>query len=262
MTNKCESAKVRNALYQAVVEAGHYARTSWSRHRSVDSKSPKDLVTHIDKTNERRIREAVRRADPAVGFYGEETGGDSSSSRFVIVDPLDATTNYILGLKLYSVMAALIEYMRLQYSVITLPEFDEVYVASLGDGATMNNRKIQVSSVDRLSKATISCNRSNYPDDLMPKGLELIQRLMLNALSWRNFGTAGVEYAWVASGKLDGIITPLAEPVHAAGYLLMQEAGAKVTDHLGNPITLESKTVVAANPRLHEQLLELVRGVF
>ena len=261
MTNKCNYA-LRNALYRAVVQAGHHARTSWRRNLSTDLKSPKDLVTQVDKTNERRIREAVRRADQTIGFYGEETGGDRSSPRFVSVDPLDATTNYILGLPLYSVMAALIEAGAMEYSVTSIPELSEVYVASLGGGATMNNRKIHVGQVDRLSAATISCNRSNYPDDLMPKGLEIIERLMRHALSWRNFGTAGVEYAWVASGKLDGIINPLAEPVHAAGYLLMQEAGAKVTDHLGDPITLDSKTVVAANPRLHEQLLELVRGVF
>ena len=252
---------LRHAIIQATLDAAHNAKTA--RDRAAAKKGARDLVTETDKRNEQLIVRAVRNVDPLISVWGEEYGKDSRGpSRLLVIDPLDATTNFARKIELYSIMVALFEEGVPKLGIVHLPETGEMFLAEAGKGTRIDGRRIQVTQRRELSDAVISVNRSNYPEDLIPAGLSVIELLMRNALSWRNFGTAGVEYAYVASGKLDGVVTPLAEAVHAAGYLIMQEAGAKVTDHRGRPISLESETVVAANPELHEQLVDLVKDAF
>ncbi|MBI2079199.1 inositol monophosphatase [Candidatus Micrarchaeota archaeon] len=260
---KMMNCALRRNLIDAAYLAGREAIAAKGRVIHVDLKGAKDLVTDVDRSGEERFRYVVRRVDPKISFWGEEGGKDlKDSGRIVIVDPLDATTNFLLGFPLWSIIAAYQEEGRLKFGLIYIPELGQLFTAEAGEGAFLNRERLSVRTTNSLASAVVSCNRSNYPDGLIQTGTRLIELLIRKAFSWRNMGTAGVEYAWTASGKFDGVITPLAEAVHAAGYLIMQEAGAKVTDHLGNPISLDSPSVVAANSILHEQLLDLAREAF
>lgn len=253
--------RLKNAIVRAAVVAGINAVKSLQRNATF--KSAHDLVTETDRANERTITDDIRKIDPKISILGEENGMDKrGSERLLVIDPLDGTTNFVKGIGLYSVMISYFEAGKPKLGVVYVPSTKDIYIAETGEGAFLNKRQIRASDKTTLRESLVSCNRSNYPDELVPTGLGIIERLMRNALSWRNAGTAGVEYAWVAAGKLDGIVTPLAEGVHYAGYILMEEAGAKVTDHLGKPVSLESSSIVAANPMLHGQLIDLVRPVF
>jgi myo-inositol-1(or 4)-monophosphatase len=253
--------RLRKAIIDAVRHAGQ--ASARAINRKPENKPPKDFVTQTDKRNERLIIKAIRSVDPAISVWAEESGKDMRNpDRVIIIDPLDATTNFVKGLKEYSIMVALYEENEPRFGVVYIPRLDEFFVAEKGKGARLNGKPLRVSGTNELDRAVISFNRSGFPDELVVVTPKVIGLLAENAFSWRNLGTAGVEYSHVARGTLDGVVTPLAESVHAAGYLLMSEAGAKVTDHLGIPISFESKTLVAANPRLHERLLGLVGDVF
>lgn len=250
--------KLKVALVNAVVSAGN--STARTINRAAKHKSKNDLVTITDCENEKKIIDAVRKIDPHISIWGEETGKSiRDADRCVIVDPLDATTNFVKGLDFYSIIAAVQEEGVLKFGVIYLPATRQLFTAELGNGAKMNGRLIHASEAGRLKDAVISFNRSSFPVELVEKSSGMLQLLMKKVLSWRNLGTAGFEYSLVAKGALDGVVTPMAEAVHAAGYLLMSEAGAKVTDMGGKPISLESETLVAANPKLHGKLLALAQ---
>ncbi len=230
-------------------------------------KGAKDIVTAVDHENEANIRKALRKVDPSISFLGEEGGLHTGSGvTLAVVDPLDATTNYARLRKEFSIMGAILEGGVVQFAAIMLPAFDELIVAERDNGAFLltpmaDPVRLSVSTPDSLADAVISCNRSNYPEGKITLGLNILKRLMRSALSWRNLGTAGFEYSDVARGRLDGIVTPIAEAVHIAGYLVMEEAGARVTDERGNHYSLESKAIVAASPRVHDELLRMLEGI-
>ncbi len=254
------------ALVNAVRNAGTHAIVN-RRIASVERKGHRDIVTRVDRENEAGIKDALRKVDPHISFLGEEGGIDRSGVLLVtdpqvlaVVDPLDATVNFALGRKEFSVMAAILEDGIVKFAVISIPAFNELFIAERGKGAFLNDERITVSAVSVLSDAVISCNRSNYRTEAdMQVGLRIIAGLMKHARSWRNFGTTGFEYTDVARGRLDGIITPIAEAVHVAGYLMMEEAGARVTDENGNATGLDSKMIVAAPAAIHEALLRMVQ---
>ena len=227
--------------------------------RKAEFKGKKDVVTVVDRENEELIVRSLKAVEPKISIWAEESGKQIIDlAKLAVIDPLDATRNFLGDLP-YSVMIAYYEEKIAKFAVIYAPQTDETFTAELGKGAFVNGERIYTSTKISLGDALISVNRSNYPRSLKPLGLKLLDLLMDYAQSWRNFGTAGIEYSLVARGNLDGVITPMAEAVHAAGYLIMQEAGVKVTDFDGSVINLDSKMVVVANENIHSQLLELVQ---
>lgn len=251
--------KLHRALKSAVITAGICARGE-QRTITAEVKGAKDTVTRVDRENGAGIKEFLLKVDPTLSFLDEEQGASGSGRILVVTDPIDATTNFILGRREFSIMGAILEDGIPQYAVIDVPATGETFEAVKGEGAFLNNIKISVRIPGSLAEAVISCNRSNYPSDAsLEFGLRIIRLLAKQARSWRNLGTAGCEYSDVACGKLDGIITPIAEAVHIAGYLIMEEAGARVTDGLGVIATLDSKEIVASHPAIHDALLRIAQ---
>ncbi len=252
------------ALIQAIASAGANAHMRQAGVKVARKGTGKDTVTIVDGENERNIKRELRKVDPRISFIGEETRKlKGTGTTLVVVDPLDATTNFGLGRKEFTVMGQIFEDGKPTFAVISVPVFGELLIAKKDHGVIRRTKagdeRIQISEPASLAEAVISCNRSNYPDEAsMQLGLRIIEMLMRNARSWRNFGTAGYEYTEVARGRLDGVVTPIAEAVHAAGHFMMQEAGATVTDEQGRPWALDSRMIVAAHPRIHDALL---RGV-
>ena len=255
--------RLREKLVLHVREAGSNALAK-QREIRIEDKGNRDIVTAVDKENGARIRRELLDLEPQISFLGEDTEEYKGSRNvLVVVDPLDATVNYSMGMKQFSIMAAVLEADVPVFGVIYLPAFDEMITAEKGNGAWLNDgikkTRLTVSQVDDLAKAIVSCNRSNYPDEQsMQTTLDIITGLMQGTRTWRNSGTAGYEYAQLARGELHGIVTPLAEGVHIAGYLIMEEAGARVTDNYGNPYGLKSERIVAAHPDIQPKLLKLV----
>jgi myo-inositol-1(or 4)-monophosphatase len=246
-------------LIQAARKAGEHALQRASDVGEIKKKSPKDFVSEVDTECERIIVEQIRKEMPDVAFYGEEGGKQGNGRYCIVIDPIDATTNYIRGMPLFDISISAYEGESIIAGVVFCPALGELYTAEKGKGAFCNGKRIRVSSTEELSAAVVGWNRSNHTPEIIRSSKYLIGSILDQAATIRILGTGSLDYCFMANGRLDICITPLAEPFHSAGYLIMEEAGATVSDYEGNPHMLESKTIVAANPTLHAKTMMLIK---
>lgn len=239
---------------EAAESAGRILLRQVGRPRAVRLKSIKDPVTAADLASERRIRRLLHARFPRIGFLGEEGGVTSGPDGRWIVDPLDGTVAFVAGLPFFSVLIALERQGRLESSVTYLPALQECFVAERGRGAWLNGRPIRVSPRRRL----LECVIAFWPDDAVWKSRPLRERIAALALRVRNLRIFGAGYALanVAAGRLDGYWEQSAYPWDlAAGALLVQEAGGRVTDARGGPLDLTQRTILASNGGIHRRLV-------
>jgi len=242
------------AAILAAQEAGDLLLRRAGRLGDVRLKSAKDPVTDVDTAAERCIRRLLRRHFPAIGFLGEEgSAWDGPDGRW-IVDPLDGTIAFVTDLPLYSVLIALERDGVLRSSVIYVPRLRELFVAERGRGAWLNGRPIHVSSRRRL----VECIIALWHDDSVWGNRALRERIAALALRVRNVRIFGAGYALanVAAGRLDAYWEQSAKPWDvAAGALLVEEAGGRVTDERGRPLDLDQPTIVASNGHIHRRMV-------
>jgi len=242
------------AAIVAAQEAGDLLLRRAGRLGDVRLKSAKDPVTDVDTAAERCIRRLLRRHFPAIGFLGEEgSAWDGPDGRW-IVDPLDGTIAFVTDLPLYSVLIALERDGVLRSSVIYIPRLRELFVAERGRGAWLNGRRIHVSSRRRL----VECIIALWHDDSVWGNRALRERIAALALRVRNVRIFGAGYALasVAAGRLDAYWEQSAKPWDvAAGALLVEEAGGRVTDERGRPLDLGQPTIVASNGHIHRRMV-------
>jgi myo-inositol-1(or 4)-monophosphatase len=245
---------------RAARAAGTILLVHLGRVRGIRKKGPKDLVTAADLAAERRIAAILAAGLPGAGFLGEESGRRGAAGEDCwIVDPLDGTTAFVRGLPTFSVCIALARRGRLQTGVILLPRLGELLVAERGRGAFLNGRRIRVSGTTRLGDAVLTL----WHDDSVWRDRALRGRLAALALAARQTRVegAGFSLAYVAAGRLDGYWEQSAGPWDmAAGVLLVEEAGGRVTDDRGRPLDLEQPTILASNGRLHGRILRFLKG--
>jgi len=247
-----------DVVVQAVRKAEDLALCKMKNLGKIREKSHRDFVTEVDEEIEKIIITHIRERLPNSKFYGEETGRQGEGKYLFVIDPIDATTNYIKGIPFFDVSISVYEENKNILGVIACPILGEIYIAERGKGAYLNGDRIHVSDVRDLSKAVVGYNRSSHPLEIIESSKLILSKILDNAATLRIFGTGGLDYCYLARGCLDVCITPLAEPFHSAGYIIMEEAGAKVTDYQGKPHDLESTTIVSANPILHSQVLKIV----
>ncbi len=242
------------AAIEAAAAAGRLLLRRDGRVRDVRLKSAKDPVTDVDTAAERCILRSLRRHFPAIGFLGEEgSAWDGPEGRW-IVDPLDGTIAFMTGLPLYSVLIALERGGVLRSSVIYVPRLRELFVAERGRGAWLNGRRIHVSPRRRL----IECVIALWHDDSVWSDRALRERIAALALRVRNVRIFGAGYALanVAAGRLDAYWEQSAKPWDiAAGALLVEEAGGRVTDDLGRALDLNQATILASNGHIHRRMV-------
>jgi len=238
--------RVKGAVVNAARGAGCYLRDSVSGR-----KSPYE---HEKRARDIMVRE-LRSKMPQLSLWGE----DERQERGFAICPLDTRMNFERGIGRYGAMAAYVERGDLLFGAIFLPDIDEMITAEAGKGARLDGRRIGANGREGLSKAVVCCGCDIYSEDLRPMGIGVIEALSRNAIAWRNMGSPAAEFAYLSLGMVDGFVTPMLETAHAAGYLAMREAGAVVTDAEGRPFTLRSGAIIAAGPRLHPDLFELVR---
>jgi myo-inositol-1(or 4)-monophosphatase len=228
----------------------------------VKAKGAKDFVTQVDQAAERAILDAVRQAYPDHAILAEESGALASSAaeyRWVI-DPLDGTTNFIHGFPQYCVSIAVQHRGATAHAVVYDPTKNELFTASKGRGAFLNDRRIRVSRRERMKDALVG---TGFPfKELSRLELYMAQlRAMMGACAGvRRAGAAALDLAYVAAGRLDAFWEMgLSAWDMAAGALLIQEAGGLVGDFRGEPGWFESGDICAATPKLFPPLLELMR---
>lgn len=244
--------------------AGALQLESFRQGLAVSHKGAIDLVTDVDVAVERMFRETIAREFPEHLVLAEELGGpsDGTPDPTWIFDPIDGTTNYAHGLPFFCVSIALEVEQRLELGVVYDPTRDEMFTAERGGGAFLNGTPIQVAAAPRLLDAVLC---TGFPYDVhqtLDEIIELFSAFVGRARGVRRFGSAALDLCYVASGRLDGFWEQRLHPWDvAAGALLVQEAGGRVTDYQGAPFRPRHHQVVAAHGVLHAQMLEVIENV-
>jgi myo-inositol-1(or 4)-monophosphatase len=230
---------------------------------TVTRKRHNDFVTEVDKAAEQAIIEILHRAFPDHAILAEESGataGNAGKSEYTwIIDPLDGTTNFIHGFPQYAVSIGLRHKGVLTQGVIYDPTKNELFTATRGRGAYLDERRIRVSKRTQLSDALIGTGFPFRDFDGLDEYLSMFRALTARTAGLRRAGAAALDIAYVAAGRLDGFWEMgLSAWDIAAGALMVQEAGGLVGDFHGDPGYLDSGRVVCGNPKIFAQLLQVI----
>jgi myo-inositol-1(or 4)-monophosphatase len=247
------------AALSAAKQAGEVLHAGFGAEHAITYKGEVDFVTEIDEEAEQVIREELLGTCPTHGMLAEEGGelAGEEDARW-IVDPLDGTTNYAHGLPIFCISIALERAAEeVVLGVVHDPMWKETYVAERGGGATLNGEPIRVSDTGELIGALIA---TGFPHDRteMPEALDLFGRFAVLSRGMRRLGSTALDLCYVASGRLDGYYERgiWAWDI-AAGSLILEEAGGKVTNYRGGKLDLDNREIVASNGRLHPPMIEL-----
>ena len=228
----------------------------------ISQKQVNDFVTDVDQAAEAAIIETLLTAYPGHGIWAEESGREhgAKDSEFVwIIDPLDGTTNFIHGFPVYCVSIALAVKGKIEQAVIYDPSRNDLFTATKGRGAYLNDRRLRVSKRIRLQECLISTGFPFRPGDDFPNYLRMMADLMPRCAGLRRPGAAALDLAYVAAGYTDGFFESGLQPWDmAAGSLMVTEAGGLVGNFTGEPEFLEHKECMAGNPRVYGQLVGIL----
>ncbi|HUL64890.1 MAG TPA: inositol monophosphatase family protein [Burkholderiaceae bacterium] len=228
----------------------------------VSAKGRSDFVTEVDRAAEEAILDALRTAYPQHAFLAEESGASNSASDEYtwIIDPLDGTTNFIHGFPQYSVSIALQHRGQLAQAVVYDPTRNELFTASKGRGAFLNDRRIRVSRRSQLRECLIGTGFPFRSLEHLDAYQRMFRRVTEETAGIRRAGSAALDLAYVAAGRLDGFWEIGLSPWDmAAGALLILEAGGFIADFDNEPNYLANGNVVSGNPKAFPQLLKLVQ---
>lgn len=258
----------RSALLNVMVQSALKAGRSLSRdfgevqNLQVSLKGPGDYVSQADRKAEEIIRNELMRSRPTYGFLGEESAetlGTDGAHRW-IVDPLDGTTNFLHGIPHFAVSIALERNDEIVAGVIYNPATDELYTAERGGGAYLNDRRLRVAGRRSMSDAVIGTGVPHLGRGHHGKFLIELRHVMGECAGIRRMGSAALDLAFVAAGRLDGFWERSLAPWDmAAGIVLIREAGGFVSDLDAGRKIFETGAIAAGNEPILKDLLELVR---
>ena len=222
----------------------------------IQSKGSNDFVSEVDLQAEQSIISTIQKAYPSHAILAEETGEQSGDEHQWIIDPLDGTTNYLRGVPQFSVSIAMRQNDKLQLGVIYDPLKEELFCATRGEGATLNNRRIRVSKQRDLSGSLLGTGLPYRADQELDTYLATLRAILEKTSGVRRAGSAALDLAYVAAGRFDGFWEfGLNKWDIAAGVLIIQEAGGLVSDLRGGHDFLDSGNIVAANTQLYKNLI-------
>ncbi len=228
----------------------------------VSQKQINDFVTEVDQAAEQAIIDTLLAAYPGHGILAEESGrehGAKHSEHVWVIDPLDGTTNFIHGFPVYCVSIALMVQGKVEQAVVYDPTRNDLFTATKGRGAYLNERRIRVSKRTQLKDCLISTGFPFRPGDDFKTYLQIMTELMPRTAGLRRPGAAALDLAYVAAGFTDGFFeTGLSIWDVAAGALLVTEAGGLVGNFTGEADFLEQKECLAGTPRIYGQLVHLL----
>jgi myo-inositol-1(or 4)-monophosphatase len=246
----------------AARKAGDLLRENISGIRQITYKGDINLVTEMDTRSERIIVGTLRTAFPDHGIVAEEETSISRDSGFQwIVDPLDGTTNYAHGYPCFSVSIGLEHEGRMIVGVVYDPMRDELFTAGKGGGAYLNGKRISVSAVDILIKSLLSTGFPYDRKESEKNNMGYFHDLLMASQEVRRDGSAALDLCSVAAGRFDGFWELKLKPWDvAAGSLIVQEAGGRVSDLCGGPARLDAGEIVASNGRIHQQMIDVLKN--
>lgn len=223
-------------------------------------KNKNDFASEVDKQAEEEIINILLTAFPDHGILGEESGYINEDAEYIwIIDPLDGTTNYLHGFPHYAVSIALKRAGVIEQAVIYDPVRQDLFTASRGNGAMLNNRRIRVSRQRKIEGAFLGTGFPFKNKKNIEPYLDIFRDIFSCTSGVRRAGAASLDLAYVAAGKLDGFFEIGLKPWDcAAGILLIQEAGGVISDFKGDSGYLDSGNIVCGNPKIHVNLLKRI----
>ncbi|MCX7896534.1 MAG: inositol monophosphatase [Rhodocyclaceae bacterium] len=228
----------------------------------VGVKQKSDFVTGVDEAAEAAILDLVREVYPTHAILAEETGANTVTGAEYqwIIDPLDGTTNFIHGFPQYAVSIAIAHKGVLTHAVVFDPNRNELFTATRGAGAYLNDKRIRVSKRAKLEEALIGTGFPYRSFDHADAYLAIFKEITRRTAGVRRPGAASLDLAWLACGRIDGFWEFGLSPWDmAAGALLIQEAGGLVSDLAGEGDYLASGNIVAGAPKIFAQLLQIIQ---
>ena len=228
---------------------------------TIRSKRKNDFVSEVDHAAEEAIIAVLREAYPAHGILAEESGSTDLDAEFVwVIDPLDGTTNFLHGFPQYCVSIGLLHKGVPNQGVVFDPNRNELFTASKGVGAYLNDRRIRVSKVDKVEDALMGTGFPFREIGNLDDYLRMLKNMTLNCAGVRRPGAAALDLAWVACGRIDGFWEIGLSPWDmAAGALLVREAGGLIGDLEGEDKFLDTGRVVASNGKIFGALLKVLK---
>ena len=228
----------------------------------VGRKGPNDYVSEVDRAAEHIIIQTLLEAYPGHGILAEESGrehGAKNSEYIWIIDPLDGTTNFLHGFPVYAVSIALAYKNQVQQAVVYDPTRNDLFFASKGRGAFLNDRRLRVSKRLRLADALIGTGFPFRKGDNFKRYVKMFEEVMQSCAGLRRPGAAALDLCYVAAGYYDGFFeTGLSPWDVAAGSLLITEAGGLIGNFTGEADFLYQREVVAGNPKVYGQLVQML----
>lgn len=246
---------------RAARQAGSIIMRSFGRldTLTVAEKQANDYVSEVDRNAEAAIIDVIRKAYPSHAILAEESGAQGKDEYQWVIDPLDGTTNYLHGFPQFAVSIALTHRGRLENAVVYDPVRDEMYTAVRGSGALLNDRRLRVSEIKGLKGALIGTGIPFRDQRFIDPYLGMLKALTRETAGIRRPGSAALDFAYVAAGRIDGFWElGLSQWDFAAGALLVQEAGGVVSDIGGGSRHLETGNVIAAGVRLHREMVKTI----
>ena len=229
--------------------------------RKITVKSRNDFVSEVDRQAESEIIYVLQKAFPGHGILAEETGrqGTRREEYVWVIDPLDGTTNFLHGFPQFAVSIGLMYRGVPEAAVIYDPLRQELFTAKRGSGATLENRRIRVTAQTTLHGALLGTGFPFKDQRYIDAYLAMLKDLIRDTAGIRRAGSAALDLAYVAAGRLDGFWEMGLQPWDmAAGVLMIREAGGIVTDLVGGDRAMETGHVLTANPKLHQAMRDII----
>ena len=226
---------------------------------TVNDKSYNDFVTEVDLASEKEIIRVLKASYPDHAFLGEETGQDKDN--IWIIDPIDGTTNFLHGFPQYCISIALEEKGEITQAVIYDPNRNDLFTATKGQGAYLNQRRMRVSNKSKLKESILGTGFPFRDFQHLPVYLKIFEEVVRGTSGVRRPGSAALDLAYVAAGWFDGFFEiNLSKWDIAAGGLLVTEAGGIVSDFSEKDGWLESGNIVATNPKIYDPLIKIIQS--
>ena len=228
---------------------------------TVNDKGYNDFVTEVDLASEKEIIRVLKASYPEHAFLGEETGLSNQADNIWIIDPLDGTTNFLHGFPQYCISIALEEKGEITQAVIYDPNRNDLFTATKGQGAYLNQRRMRVSNKSKLKESILGTGFPFRDFQHLPVYLKIFEEVVRGTSGVRRPGSAALDLAYVAAGWFDGFFEiNLSKWDIAAGGLLVTEAGGIVSDFSEKDGWLESGNIVATNPKIYDPLIKIIQS--
>ncbi len=251
---------IRNQVRDLTEQVGTFIVNEWDKLSSenVEKKGMNDFVTYVDKTAEEKLVKGLKEILPEAGFIVEENTSQKKGDHYNwIVDPLDGTTNYIHGIKPFSISVALAKDEEIVMGLVNELGSSEIFSAWTGSPALLNDNQIKVSETDALEDSILATGFPYKDFDRLEAYMNLLKHFMRSSHGIRRFGSAAADLCYVASGRFEAFFEYSLKPWDvAAGSFILKQAGGKVSDFSGGNGYLFNQEILGANSKVFDQILQ------